>query len=224
MKKLINQTIIFLLVIATYSFNNFAIAQNASTSANGDEKKIRDFIQNIGEDIVKITSNKSLSKVQIENKMINLVDNIIDPDWISRFVVGKYYKTISDTQKARFSDLYRKYMINTYGPKFRHYHVKKFILLSSENQNSFYLVKCEFVQKDSNTPVSVDFRVKNKDGKISVIDLITEGISLIETQRSEFSSAISQGGAEKFLDDLQQKVNNLKGKSSYIATRDSGKF
>ncbi len=219
MKKLINKTIIFLALIATCSFNNFAIAQNTAPITNNDEKKIRDFIQNVGEDIVKITSSKSQSKVQIEQKMIDLVDRIIDPDWISRFVLGKYYKTISDQQKARFSDLYRKYMINTYGPKFQNYNVTKFTLLSSEDQNSFYLVKCEFVQKDSNTPVSVDFRVKSKDGKISVIDLITEGISLIETQRSEFSSAISQGGAEKFLDDLQQKVNNLKNKSSYIATR-----
>jgi phospholipid transport system substrate-binding protein len=219
MKKLINKTIIFLALIATCSFNNFAIAQNTAPITNNDEKKIQDFIQNVGEDIVKITSSKSQSKAQVEHKMIALVDRIIDPDWISRFVLGKYYKTISDQQKARFSDLYRKYMINTYGPKFQNYNVTKFTLLSSEDQNSFYLVKCEFVQKDSNTPVSVDFRVKSKDGKISVIDLITEGISLIETQRSEFSSAISQGGAEKFLDDLQQKVNNLKNKSSYIATR-----
>ena len=167
MKKLINKTIIFLALIATCSFNNFAIAQNTAPITNNDEKKIRDFIQNVGEDIVKITSSKSQSKVQIEQKMIDLVDRIIDPDWISRFVLGKYYKTISDQQKARFSDLYRKYMINTYGPKFQNYNVTKFTLLSSEDQNSFYLVKCEFVQKDSNTPVSVDFRVKSKDGKIS---------------------------------------------------------
>jgi phospholipid transport system substrate-binding protein len=210
MIKLLNKTIIFLLVITTCSFNNFAMARNTATNINNNEKKVRDFIQNIGEDIVKITSNTSQSKVQIEQEMIALIDNIIDPDWISKFVLGKHYRTISDQQKARFLSLYRKYMINTYGSKFQHYNVKKFELLSSENQNSFYLVKCEFIKNDSNAPVSIDFRVKNKSGKLVVIDLITEGISLIETQRSEFSSAIAQSGAEQFLADLQQKVNNLK--------------
>jgi phospholipid transport system substrate-binding protein len=223
MKKLINKTIIFLAVIVTCSFNNLAMAQNTDPIANGDEKKVRDFVQDVGNNIVKITSDKSLTKSQVEGKMIGLIDGIIDPDWISRFVLGKFYKTVSDQQKSRFSQLYREYMINTYGPKFQHYNIKKFTLISSEDQHSFYLAKCEFMQKDSNTPISVDFRVKNKDGKLVVIDLITEGISLIETQRSEFSSAIAQGGVEQFLDDLQKKVNNLKRNSSYIATRDGGK-
>lgn len=210
MRKL-NKTFIFLSIIFSFFFCNFAtnvaIAQNAAN--NTDEAKVKAFIQNVGDDIVRITSNKSLSKPQVELKMIELVDNIINPDWISRFVLGKYYRTISDKQKSRFSSLYRQYMINTYGPKFQHYEVTNFTLLDTENQNSFYLVKCEFMQKNSNTPVSVNFRVITKD-KIAVIDVITEGISLIETQRSEFSSAIAQNGIDKFLSDLEQKVSNLR--------------
>ena len=213
MKKLINKALVFLLVTAVNCFSNYAVAQNAATSPNDNETQIRSFVQNIGDKIVRITGDKSLSKIQVENKMINLVDSVIDPEWISRFVLGKYYKTIADEQKLRFKNLYREYMINTYGPKFQHYNVTKFTLLSSEDQNSFYLVRCEFMQKDLNSPVSVNFRVINKNNKPAVIDLVTEGVSLIETQRSEFSSAISQGGIDKFLSDLQQKVNNLRSHS-----------
>ncbi len=216
MHKIISKVSVFLFIVTAAICNgNYAIAQNAIPNYVDGEKKVQDFVQNIGNTIVKITSNDSLTDDQTEHEMISFIDAIIDPEWISRFVLGKEYKTISDPQKTRFLDLYRKYMTNTYGPKFQHYDVVQFSLLSVEDQNSFYLARCEFTQKNSNTPVLVDFRVKNKDSKTSVIDVITEGVSLIETQRSEFSSAISQGGIEKFLDDLEEKVNRLKTKPSY---------
>jgi ABC-type transporter MlaC component len=77
-------------------------------------------------------------------------------------------------------------------------------------QQSFYVVKAEFLPRDSNVPISVDFRVKEKDGKLVILDFIAEGVSLIETQRSEFNSAISQNGMDQFLKNLQARVEQLK--------------
>jgi len=58
----------------------------------------------------------------------------------------------------------------------------------------------------------VQFRVKERNGKLVVLDFVTEGISLIETQRSEFNSAISEKGIEKFIEDLAVRVKELKAK------------
>ncbi len=101
-------------------------------------------------------------------------------------------------------------MINTYGPKFKNYNGKKFEVLSVEQQNGFYVAKCEFIPRDSNNSINVQFRVKDRDGKLLVLDFVTEGISLIETQRSEFSSAISEKGMDKFMNDLAERVKVLK--------------
>ena len=54
------------------------------------------------------------------------------------------------------------------------------------------------------------FRVKDYKGKLVILDFIAEGISLIETQRSEFNSAISKNGLDSFLDDLEERVRILK--------------
>ena len=78
------------------------------------------------------------------------------------------------------------------------------------SQNGFYVAKAEFLPKDSNIPILVDFRVKERNGKLVILDFIAEGISLIETKRSEFSSAISQSGMDTFLDDLDDRVKRLK--------------
>ncbi len=186
-------------------FCNNSFAQNPAK-----EKEVGAFVETIGNKIVKIASDKALTDNKKREQIIAVVDSVIDAEWIARFVLGKNYRTITEEQKTKFIKLYRQFMINTYGPKFKNYDGKKFTVNEVTERNGFYVAKAEFLPRDSNVPISVDFRVKEKDEKLLILDFIAEGISLIETQRSEFNSAISQGGADKFLKDLEARVENLK--------------
>ncbi len=189
-----------MLTISTKSFAVETATQDA----------IRKFVNNIGNEIVKTAGNSSLSEDKKRTNIINIVDSSIDANWIARFVLGKSYKTASEEQKQAFTKLYREFMINTYGPKFKNYDGRKFEVFTVTEQSGFYVAKAEFLPKNSNTPISVDFRVKDRDGKLVILDFIAEGVSLIETQRSEFNSAITQKGMDDFLKELEVRVKNLK--------------
>lgn len=188
----------------------FLLATSTAFAQNSEPEKVKIFVDDLGNKIVAIANEKSTSEAKKKEKIIATIDNVIDSDWIARFVLGKSYKTIDEEQKARFTKLYRDFMINTYGPKFKNYNGRKFSVNSVEEQNGFYIAKSEFLPRDSNAPISVLFRVKNRDGKLVILDFIAEGISLIETQRSEFNSAISQKGIEQFLKDFAKRVGDLK--------------
>lgn len=197
MKKLF---IIFFLSI----FSSSAIAQNATS-----DDKVRTFVNDIGNRIIKVAGEK-IPENKKKDKIITIIDGVIDYNWIARFVLGKNFKNANEAQRQAFTKLYRDFMINTYGPKFKNYNGRKFEVLNVTEQNGFYVAKSEFLPKDSNVAISVDFRVKEKDGKLLILDFIAEGVSLIETQRSEFNSAISQNGMDKFLLDLKARVEKLK--------------
>ncbi len=187
-----------------FAFSNSALAQDQKSA-------VKDFVNGVGNKIITIAAEKNISEAKKKDKIIAVVDEVIDADWISRFVLGKNYKTISDEQRSKFSKLYRDFMINTYGPKFKNYNGRKFEVVDVAEQNGFFVAKSEFTPKDSNVPINVDFRVKERNGKLVILDFIAEGVSLIETQRSEFNSAISQKGIDQFLIDLQERVKKLKG-------------
>jgi phospholipid transport system substrate-binding protein len=171
---------------------------------------VRSFVQEVGDKIIEIANNSKLSESKKRDQSIAKIDDVIDADWIGRFVLGKNYKTATDVQKERFTKLYRDFMVNTYGPKFKNYNGRKFTVNEVTEKSGFFIVKAEFLTRDSSVPVSVDFRVKEREGKLAILDFIAEGVSLIETQRSEFNSAISQKGMDKFLDDLEARVKKLK--------------
>jgi phospholipid transport system substrate-binding protein len=193
-------TAIFLVLFSATSF-----AETASTN-----DRVRTFVSDVGNKIISLAAEKGVSEGKLVTKIINVIDVSIDADWIARFVLGKNYKTANPEQIQRFTKLYRDFMINTYGPKFKNYNGRKFDVKEVVEQSGFYVAKAEFWPKESNAPISVDFRVKERGGKLVIVDFIAEGISLIETQRSEFNSAIAQEGMDKFLDSLDERVKNLK--------------
>lgn len=186
-------------------FSSQSFAQNQDKTV-----QIKEFVNEVGNKIIKTADDKKLSVEQRKNKIIEIIDLAIDPDWISRFVLGKNYKNISDENKVEFTKVYREFMINTYGPKFQNYNGKKFDVIDISEQGGFYIAKAEFLPKDSNTAISVSFRVKERNNKLVILDFIAEGVSLIETQRSEFNSAISQKGIDNFLKDLKTRTEKLK--------------
>lgn len=182
-----------------------AAAQDASKSG-----AVRKFVEEIGNKVITIAGDKQIAEAKKREKIITVIDEAIDAEWIGRFVLGKNYKTATDPQRQRFTSLYRDFMINTYGPKFKDYNGRKFTVNEVLEQGGFYIAKAEFLPHDSKVAISVDFRVKERGGKLVILDFIAEGISLIETQRSEFNSAISQKGVDKFLDELTERVEKLK--------------
>ena len=206
MKNFLKNPLIILInfiLISFYSFTSLAQEQ-------AEILEVKTFVEEMGNKIINIAKEKNTSEAKIREKIINEIDIVIDSEWIAKFVLGKNYKNLNDQQKKQFISLYRDFMINTYGPKFKNYNGKKFTVNEIVKQNNFYIAKAEFLPKDSDTAILTDFRVRKKDSKLYILDFIAEGISLIETQRSEFNATIDSQGIEPFLKNLEEKVKKLK--------------
>ena len=64
----------------------------------------------------------------------------------------------------------------------------------------------QITHPDGSKPTSIDWRVRQKDGKLGVIDVVVEGISLSVTQRQEYSSVIQAHGGQ--IDGLLQIIRD----------------
>ena len=56
-------------------------------------------------------------------------------------------------------------------------------------------------------PIVVDFRVRPDGDSFKVIDVVVEGLSMLKTQRDEFSSVIQRNGLDGLINSLQQGSN-----------------
>ncbi|MFT5703003.1 MAG: phospholipid transport system substrate-binding protein [Rickettsiales bacterium] len=216
---------------AFFSLILFFCALNPSFAENPEKesKEVEIFISNLGNKIIEVASDEELTINQRRDKLVNLVDEAVDTNWISKFVLGKNYRVASDDQKMEFKLLYRDFMINSYGPQFTGYRGEKFLITSVTHDNNYYVAECLFLPEGDAPAIKIDFRVRknkstqNDQPKFLVFDIVAEGVSLIATQRSEFGSAISRDGMDKFLKDLKERIIQIKKDNNNPAAKAESK-
>ena len=154
------------------------------------------FVDQMSSEGLGLLSNGSLSKEQKKAHFKKLLQNNFDMNTISRFAVGRYWRQMTPAQQQEYRSLFENMLVNVYADRFDDYQGEKLevtdaIVLSDKDT----LVKSRIVSASGNgTPVEVDWRVRFRDGRYRVIDVIVAGVSMSVTQRSDFSSLIQRGG------------------------------
>ena len=196
----------FLFVILSFSF--FLQKNNESflVYAIGDPGS---YVISTTEKAIKTLTDESIDPQEKEARFGKLFDENFDIPSISRFVLGKYWKSATTTQKKEFIVTFRNYIVKTYSSRFSEYTGEKLTLINSENQSNpkLFIVHTALNREDA-PPIKVDWRVGLKKDRYVILDIIIEGISLAITQRSEFVSVIDQndGNVDNLIKLLKEKT------------------
>ena len=195
----------FLFIILSFSF--FLQKNNESflVYAIGDPGS---YVISTTEKAIKTLTDESIDPQEKEIRFGKLFDENFDIPSISRFVLGKYWKSATTTQKKEFIVTFRNYIVKTYSSRFSEYTGEKLTLINSENESNpkLFIVHTALNREDA-PPIKVDWRVGLKKDRYVILDIIIEGISLAITQRSEFISVIDQndGNVDNLIKLLKEK-------------------
>ena len=161
-------------------------------------------------------SNRPLEEIREE--LSALLERTIDYKLITIFVVGgKYWRQIEeDRDKEILVDNYKKYIINTYVPRFQEFSdynmkiVKTTYKSTDMHGAEIYEVRSSLSRNpsDFSNGLNVMYLIKllpNDIKKSKIIDIQIEEISMTVTHRSEFSDIISSKGITYFIDLLRTK-------------------
>jgi len=155
-------------------------------------------VQTLGDDALKELVQKNITKAQREKKMAALLDKYFDLRTIGRFALGRNWRSADSKQQSEYMILFRKMVIRNYAERFGEYSGEIFEVTGYRDLNKRdSLVHSKIVPADR-SPVAVDWRLRaeKNDNGFRVVDVIVEGVSMIQTQRSEFESLISQNGGD----------------------------
>ncbi len=198
------------------SFLHLAIVMVAATLAFTSTAHAIDNSEQAALDFVKATAEKGLTFLSQPNstqefkkqEFKKLLNNSFDMDTIARFSLGTYWNSSTPAQKKQYSDLFRKMVVNVYTERFGDYKGQKFEVKSARPVgNADALVTSYIVPTDGGDNIQVDWRVRNKNGVMKIVDVLVSGVSMSVTQRSDFSSVIQQGGGkiDVLIDYLKKK-------------------
>lgn len=167
------------------------------------------FINNLVNEALKALDNQQLAPQDREKRFRTLLESDFDMPRISRFVLGRYWNDASDQDKQNFQKLFQEYVIRSYSTRFSAYSGEQVKVTGSRPvDEKTTVVMSQVIRPNGAPPAKVDWRVRKEDDGFKITDVDVEGISMLITQREEFSTVIQRsGGTVSGLNNaLQQKL------------------
>ena len=172
-----NFLILALFFIPIHSFSDEKIEQS------------KFFVENLGKQVIEKVSNVNLSESERIVNFRNLYLDSFDNYYISRFVLGQYWKRLDSNMRKQFVESFNDYIVTTYAPKFKGWE-GTFKATDSLLENNYYNVKMNVLNKDGPTLKFMWKIYLDKNKNFKILDVNIDGVSMLVTQRAEFMSVI----------------------------------
>ena len=142
--------------------------------------------------------NNKFSKEEKIERLKEIASETVDINGISYYTLGAYRKNINEDQKKEYSNLFEQYFLKSFASRLAEYSNPEIEVLSKQKLNENYtMVSSILVGTEQRPEVKIDWRVYTKNPEIPLIrDLIIEGLSLVRTQKEEFSSIIQSNDGD----------------------------
>lgn len=188
---------LFLSIILLFAGN--AIADNA------DNPGMQAYVHKLMNESLAILNDDTLDNKTKTNKVKQMLSENMDSSWMARFTLGRGIKAFSPEEVKAFIEAYKSYMISSYASAVSQYKGEKVEIKAVQDMNKeFSVVKTQIIKDDGNV-INVDYLVHSVSGKFEVCDVITEGISLINSQKSEYDGMIASKGIGALTQDLKSR-------------------
>lgn len=183
------------------------ISGKASKDKESHQEQAKDFINSVASQVIEIASSKSDQDSDKEKKLNDIFVKTVDINWIAKFVCSRYWREATKEQQDKYLKSYTNFLIHSYVPKFKQYTGQKFIVNKSISEDEGDFVVDTTISENEGKSYNVSYKVrKGTDGKFKIFDIVAEGVSLITTQRSDFSAVLARENIDGLVAQLDAKA------------------
>lgn len=165
------------------------VSSDVTTSAGAEE-----FITNFVDQGIGLLENDTLSKSKQKFAFRALLNKNFDLNTIARFSLGRHWRSATKTQRDEYLRLFKRMIVDVYSNRFNEYQGQNIEVLGSRQEGERDILVQSKLWQVNGPDIKIDWRVRQRDGRYRIIDIIVEGVSMALTQRSDFSSVVQRGG------------------------------
>jgi len=154
-----------------------------------------------------IKKDPELLRVIVEEELLPYVDY----KFAGAKVLGKHFASISKKQRDKvpvYFEEFRKYLIVTYAGALAQYEDQEVEFEPIKDHKGKKAVTVRAIIKDPERPdIKIAFKIRKsrKTKEWKAYDMIAEGISLLNSKRSEFEAVLRQDGIDKVIAIMKEK-------------------
>ncbi|MGY8869991.1 MAG: MlaC/ttg2D family ABC transporter substrate-binding protein [Pseudomonadales bacterium] len=176
--------------------------------------------QTIEDMIVVIDEHRAQDPVDLQSvtqDIETIVDRDVDFEYISKWVMGKYYRQASDVQRNKFAVVFKQTLIRTYAKSLLEFDVDTYDLVGANSVSpvdSKQIVSVNVVSKAGVGYTLVNYMVKS-DGHWKLVNVMLNGINLRITFQNQFYEMMQRSRYDvgRVVDSWEAKIDDKQTKS-----------
>ncbi len=225
MKNVSRDIVLFLCIVCPIQYLQAApikSIQKTSAQIEHTAKRINNITEYVGRLIdngYNIFHDKTISETEKTAKITKLISSHLYLDWMAKYTLGRHRRTLSKEKINEFCKVYSQFVITSYTDLSVTYGGRKAILKKIRKiDDNMFIVNMEIARPNGQQSIKMDYLVHQISNNIKdtyqIADIITEGISILNSQQAEFNSVISNQGIDALINDLRSRINYKKNQNT----------
>jgi len=178
--------------------------------AGPDTEAAKSFISELADRTINVLSANT-SESERQTQFSTLLEEGVNTDYVSRFVLGRNWNTATPEQRDEFRSLFKEFLLASLTERLSgEYNNQSFKVKNAVPAGSKDVLVRSEIQRTSGPPLQVEWRVRQFDGNWQIIDIAAEGLSLAITQREEYGSVVQRKGMDGLISALSEQVASIK--------------
>lgn len=171
-----------------------------------------DFIVQLSRTALMSLTAKNIPRSEREARVREILHDNFDVQAIGKFAMGTSWRQATEQQRQEYLNLFENMIVQTYTTRFEEYSGQQLKVTGAQQAGpQDTLVSSQILQKDG-PPINIQWRVRNAESKLRVVDVLVDNISMSVTQRSDFAAIAQKGGIEGLLQSMREHQQLAKTK------------
>jgi phospholipid transport system substrate-binding protein len=178
---------------------------SGAAAAGAEKPGPRAVIEQTVSEALSVLKKRELSKHERRSQVQQIAYARFDFDTMSRLVLARNWNLFSAAQQAEFEREFKTFLAKSYGSRLDAYDQQEVAIVGEQAEpRGDVTIRTRILGGDFEG-VSMDYRLRSRDGEWRVIDVVIEGISLVANYRDQFKEVLSRGGPDELLKELREK-------------------
>jgi phospholipid transport system substrate-binding protein len=187
------------------SLGALALATTFTVTANAAESA-QDFVQTRQTQVTQLVRQAPGS--QRDKQVATVLDAMIEYDELAKRSLAGHWGDLSDAQHKEFTEILRGLVRRNYERNIKNIVDYRVEYLGEESGGEGVVVKSRASSASNRReePISIDYQLMKIGGGWRVVDVVTEGSSLVNNYKSQFHRIIQKDGFDALVRKMKDKL------------------
>lgn len=173
-----------------------------------DPAQAAHFIDRLGKQVLDVLRDERLERAARLERLTALLDRATDLALVARLVLGRYWRDANESQRREYTALFRSLLLKTMADRLESYGGETYEVIGTQPVDDRDTIVSTRIKRPGNaTTIAVDWRVRDQGGRLLIIDIVAEGVSMVVTQRSEAAEIAGRAGLDGLLEEMRRRLS-----------------